>query len=250
MKFKSTYPTLKNKHSFKPVHLTVALLGCILALTSCTTNRALQEERAKQMIQEPSSSSFIPRTSNDLLRPGDEVTLLVFGHDQFDLETTITSASTLVIPLIGEISVSGYTKADLEKRLRRELANYIRDEITMTLSIRSMQNEMVSILGLVRNPSNYPVMGEASLIEVLSMAGGTSDEADLRNIQVYRTNSPTVMTIVDVPWHLENGSLDREELIIRPGDVILVPRKDNVVRELSFFLRDVVLLFGLFNTFR
>lgn len=222
----------------------------MLVLSSCSTNRALQEERARQAILDPSSIQSIPRSSNELLRPGDEVTLLVFGHEQFNLETTITSSSTLVIPLIGEITVSGYTKADLEQRLRRELATYIRDEITLTLSVRSMQNEMVSILGLVRNPSNYPVMGEATLIEVLSMAGGTTEEADLRNIRVYRTNSPTVMTLVDVPWHLENGSLEGEQLAIRPGDVILVPRKDNVVRELSFFLRDVVLLFGLFNTFR
>ena len=109
---------------------------------------------------------------------------------------------------------------------------------------------MISVLGSVRDPANYPIIGEASLFEVLSMAGGTAETADLRNIRVYRTNSPTIETIVDIPRHLEQGTLSDASLVIQPGDIILVPAKDNMVRELSFFLRDIVLLFGLFSTFR
>lgn len=146
--------------------------------------------------------------------------------------------------------VAGLNKEQFEQRIRRELRAFIREEITLTTSIRSRKNEMISVLGSVRDPANYPIIGQASLFEVLSMAGGTAETADLRNIRVYRTNSPTVEMVVDIPQHLENGTLSDPTLYIQPGDIILVPAKDNMVRELSFFLRDIVLLFGLFSTFR
>jgi hypothetical protein len=38
--------------------------------------------------------------------------------------------------------------------------------------------------------------------------------------------------------------------MVRPGDVVVVPRKENVVREVSEFLRDAFLLFGFFNIFK
>lgn len=191
-----------------------------------------------------------PGTTPARLQPGDEVTVLVFGYEEFDTQDVVSSQGTIVMPLVGELAVAGLTRTGLEGRVRRALREFIREEIVLTISVRNTSQDMVSVLGSVRDPSNYPVIGQASLFEVLSMAGGTLEDADLRNIRIYRHHSPATRTDVDLTWHLEQGQLDTSPLRIQPGDIILVPRKDNMVRELSFFLRDVVLLFGLFNAFR
>lgn len=234
-------------------------LSLLLVFQSCASQRTLSEQQAELIIQESASSHLkntgnpaivVAQQKNGRIQPGDEITLFVFGYEEFDTETLVSAQGTIVLPLAGEISVSGLTKEEFEARIRHELRSYIREEITLTTSIRNRKNEMVSVLGSVRDPANYPIIGEASLFEVISMAGGTAETADLRNIRVYRTNSPTVETIVDIPQHLENGTLSDASLVIQPGDIILVPSKDNMVRELSFFLRDMVLLFGLFSTFR
>ncbi len=239
-----------------------------MLLQACASQRSLSEQQAELLIMEAVTNPYQENLNRSelnrkgvysnpdekqkeiVIQPGDEITLFVFGYEDFDTETIVSAQGTIVLPLVGEFRVWGLTKEQFEIRVRKELRSFIRDEITLTTSIRSRKNEMISVLGSVRDPANYPIIGEASLFEVLSMAGGTAETADLRNIRVYRTNSPTIETIVDIPRHLEQGTLSDASLVIQPGDIILVPAKDNMVRELSFFLRDIVLLFGLFSTFR
>lgn len=235
----------------------LAVLGVVAltGATACSTPRLLEEEQAKALARNP--SAFEPEIRSDSgsdraprIQPGDEITVLVFGYEEFDTQGVVSSDGTLVMPLVGELQVAGLTRSGFEGRVRQALREFIREEIVLTVSIRNTSRDMVSVLGSVRDPSNYPVIGQASLFEVLSMAGGTLEDADLRNIRIYRQHSPLVQSQVDLTWHLEQGQIDSSPLRIQPGDIVLVPRKDNMVRELSFFLRDVVLLFGLFNAFR
>lgn len=233
----------------------LALLAVVMLAgsTGCSTPRLLEEEQARALVRNPSAFEPESRSATDSptrTQPGDEITVLVFGYEEFDTQGVVSSDGTLVMPLVGELQVAGLTRSGFEEKVRQALREYIREEIVLTVSIRNTSRDMVSVLGSVRDPSNYPVIGQASLFEVLSMAGGTLEDADLRNIRVYRQHSPLVQSRVDLTWHLEQGQIDSSPLHIQPGDIILVPRKDNMVRELSFFLRDVVLLFGLFNAFR
>lgn len=236
----------------KSTYLLFSIIAFLMLLQGCASQNTLSEKQAELLVQQDRQDSFIGsgNPSTLTIQPGDEITVFVFGYEEFDTESIVSAQGTIVFPLAGELQVAGLTKEQFDLKIRRELRSFIREEITLTTSIRSRKNEMISVLGSVRDPANYPIIGEASLFEVLSMAGGTAETADLRNIRVYRTNSPTVEIVVDIPQHLENGTLSDPSLAIQPGDIILVPSKDNMVRELSFFLRDIVLLFGLFSTFR
>ena len=47
---------------------------------------------------------------------------------------------------------------------------------------------------------------------------------------------------------MDKGTLESIP-IVRPGDIIYVPRNENVIRELSVFMRDVIFIFGFFELF-
>jgi protein involved in polysaccharide export with SLBB domain len=81
----------------------------------------------------------------------------------------------------------------------------------------------VSVLGEVRAPSLYPVEPGVSLIQLLTLAGGPTDRADLRKAQVIRENH--VFT-VDLESALAGSASGRVTLY--SNDVVYLPPKHNV----------------------
>jgi hypothetical protein len=82
------------------------------------------------------------------------------------------------------------------------------------------------------------------------MAGGPSEQADLRNVRIYRKPSGSMAELhnvtIDLTQYLDGGR-NNPAAIVYPGDVVYVPEEENVIRETSQFLRDIVLLFGIFR---
>lgn len=217
------------------------LLACY---SGCVPLNTVQEESAREM----ATSGIIPQTVDSLykIKPGDEIEILVWEQPGFNTTTTVSSAGTIVVPLIGELSIGGLTQDQIERELIRELSEYIRDDIILTVSIRNIDHMMVSVFGMVERSDNYQIVDEAPIFEVLSMAGGPSENADVRRIRIHRRDHNPHTHTLDLTHYLDSGMVDSTAMIY-PGDVVYVPRKENAVREMSDFLRDVVLLFGIFR---
>lgn len=182
------------------------------------------------------------------VRQGDQVDVTVWGYPEFNTSTIVKEGGMINIPLVGEIRAEGSSKEQLSERLQARLSQYIQGEIKISVSISSLTSQRVAVLGAVTRQENYPVVGEVSLIEILSSAGGATPESDLHRVKIIRFANSEEPTVVDVAELMENGATTALPMV-RPGDTVFVPKKENAVREFSDFLRDVVLLFGFFRVF-
>lgn len=190
------------------------------------------------------------RTDDYRITAGDQIEIAVWGYDEFNTERTVTGRGVIVVPLIGEVEARGQTKEEFTETLRDRLSEYIQGDINLSISITSAANNVVSVLGSVGRPDNYEILENASLFEVLSRAGGTTDDADLRNITIYRSGGGGGNPIkIDLTRYLRGSENPVSLTPVAPGDIVFVPREENIVRELSTFMRDVVLLFGMFRIF-
>lgn len=240
-KFQQTYMSLiKSKIFFGGI---LSLL--IIIFQSCATTQNGQEEYAQKML-ESSQSAPVPTDSTYKIGIGDEIEILVWEQPNFNTQTTVSNMGTIAIPLIGEIEASGLSHSEFKEEINKRLSEYIKGEINLTVSIRSTDSMLVSVFGMVTRPDNYPIGEQTSIFKVLSMAGGTSEEANIRNVRIYRKNSNPHYTTLDLTEYLDSGQQDATA-VVYPGDIVYVPRKENAVREVSEFLRDVVLLFGIFR---
>ena len=115
----------------------------------------------------------------------------------------------------------------------------------LTVTITSTLTQKVAVLGEVTKQQNYPLTTDATLIEVLSAAGGTTVDSDLRHVKILRRMKRQPID-VDLTWYMENGNLDAIP-IVHPGDTIFVPKKENIIRELSDFMREPIFIFGFFR---
>lgn len=229
----------------------LALFATILLQAGCGTSEYVAEK--KSVTATRSSSGSFRQVALEMERPpavikqGDQVDVTVWGYSEFNTKGIVNAEGMITIPLIGEVLAEGVTKDELIQVLRKALAEYVQGDPKITVSISTILNQKISVLGAVTRQDNYPVTSEISLIEILSTAGGASPEADLHHIKVLRSGKgdPLVMNLA---WYIENGRTD-ELPKIKPGDTVFVPKKENFVRQFSDFLRDAVLVFGFFRAF-
>lgn len=207
----------------------------------------MQEKEALSRLNSSTNSQYTASLDSSYrVNKGDEIEVLVWEEPKFNTNTRVSSRGTIAIPLIGEIQVHGLSLDQLKETIHQQLSQYIKGEINLTVSIRSSDNMQVSVLGMVTRPDSYSIEDETSIFRILSMAGGPNDQANIREVRVYRKNSNNSYTTLDLTKYLETGELGTA-IPVYPGDVVYVPRKKNYVREMSLFLRDVSLLFGLFS---
>lgn len=233
-----------NQHTYLyPITILVLILT-----QACTTTRELPSNSPPQTSVSVDLQA-LESENQYVIRPGDEIEILVWEQPSFNTLTTVSRLGTIAIPLVGEISVAGLTQAELKRDLEGKLAEYIRDEINLTISIRNTDTLIVSVLGMVENPDNYPVIDQTSIFRILSTAGGTTEDANLKKVKLYRLAGPEDYVTLDLFEYLETGQMNSSAILVRPGDIIYVPKKENAVREMSEFLRDVIILFGIFRVF-
>ena len=183
-----------------------------------------------------------------ILHQGDQIQLSVWGYPEFNSSGIVRENGMFTVPLVGDILAIGLTKEQFIERLQKKLGEYIQGEIKLSVTVMSIAMQKVAVLGTVTRQDNYSITADMSLLEILTLAGGTTPDSDLRHIKILRAgvNHPPIE--VDLTSLMESGNVDAIP-VIRPGDTVYVPKKENVVRDLSDFVRDAIFIFSFFRVF-
>lgn len=223
-----------------------------LILGGCTTVETAKEEEPPQQYspQQHSSSNYIQieeKSGAYVIQKGDEVELTVFGYPEFSAKTVVRDDGSITLPLVGDIRAEGITKDLLIENLKVKLGEFIKGEIKPTLTVTSPNLKKITVLGAVNHQDNFPAREELSLSEVLALAGGASLDSDLHRVKITRgeRSSDNAIT-VDMAGTMDEGDLNSLPTI-RPGDIVYIPKRENVVRDFSDFLRDAFFIFSFFR---
>ena len=78
------------------------------------------------------------------------------------------------------------------------------------------------MLGQVGKPGAFPLVGNESILQLLTRAGGLSVFANRSNIRVVRRDGDRVTEYIVDYDAIINGDL-KQDVLLRPGDRIIVP---------------------------
>ena len=153
---------------------------------------------------------------------GDVLKIVVFRDKELSNEYPIDARGYVQIPGLGVIQVAGLDPTEVTDRLKLALVErgFARPEISVQPLIR------VSVLGEVRSPNVYPVDPGTSLLQLLTVAGGPTDRAKLRDTRVIRDGHAFK---VDMESALEGSAAGR--IVLYSNDVIVVGRKKGLTSE-------------------
>ena len=199
-----------------------------------------------------------------VLGPDDEVSVQVLGSDEISSEPLrIGPHGYLSMPLAGRVAAAGKTLDQLEQLLRERLATYIR-EPRVSVGVARFRSRPVSVLGAVNRPGVHQVEGPKSLVEMLSLAEGISQDAGpwakitrlIKNgvipLESARTDVSGRFSVAEVRLSdLLEARRPELNIAVMPRDVIAVPRAEMVYviggvhRSGGFLLNDRESLTGL-----
>src|SRR6058998_3612131 len=116
---------------------------------------------------------------------GDRILLHVEGDSALSDTFTVVAGPALRLPDIGEISLAGVRRTDLEAHLTRELNRYIKDPVVTARALIR-----VSVAGEVTRPGFYAVPVDLVLPDALMLAGGATQRARVDRLLILRGDAP------------------------------------------------------------
>lgn len=240
-------------HHLQWIMLSTTIVLGLLA-SGCGTTQGSRVSDPEELT--PGATGRRDTRANDyIIQHGDQVLLSVFGFPEFNANTIVQESGTITLPLIGELQASGLTREQLTRQLVTKLGEYVKTKVIPSVTIVDAMSHRVVVLGSVGNQGNYQLAVPASPFQVLAMAGGPSKDADLSHVKVLRHGDPGNAVELDLSGYIgtdQGRSLNAPSNIplVSPGDMVIVPKEENIIRDFADLLRDAVLLFGLFALVR
>ncbi len=169
--------------------------------------------------------AYAPVGSNYIVAPGDEVKLNIWGYSEIRATLIVDRDGTLTLPQAGPVTVSGLTFAQMQKVIENAYRKIITDfEINITMG--KLHTITVYVTGHAANPGAYAISSMATLVDVLSQAGGPALSGTMRAIEIKRNNKK--IASFDLYKLLLNG--DRKgDIRLHEGDIIFIPTVGSLV---------------------
>lgn len=157
-----------------------------------------------------------------VIGPEDLLDISVFEVPDLRSTVRVQGDGTISLPLVGVLNVSGLTEAELESRISEALDDRYVKNPQVSVFIKEHESKKISVIGAVQKPGTYAVLGERSLVQIISQAGGLAPDAG-SDVLIIRngTAGESERLRVDVRRLLVEGE-PALNVSIRPGDVVHV----------------------------
>ena len=165
------------------------------------------------------------------LGPGDAIQVDIFNVPEYsgsNGQYEVLVDGTINMALIGTVRVEGLTISQLTGLLQQAYRPYLQRPELLTVKLLAKRPLQIGIAGEVRRPGSYTMggteSGPATIAQVIQLAGGITQSADIRQIQLRRRQlgRPDQLTTLDLAGLIQLGDLS-QDISLRDGDTIFIP---------------------------
>jgi len=166
--------------------------------------------------------------------PVAEVSSVIGAEDVLDVEVfdtpelstataRVTESGDVNLPVLGPVQVAGLSPNEAALKIETELKTRgIMLQPHVTVSIVESAPRGATLLGEVKSPGVYSVMGRRRLLDLIAMAGGLGPNAGKLVTIAHRDDPQHPEMVRLVPRAAQLGS--QQNPMIHPGDTIMVGR--------------------------
>lgn len=154
--------------------------------------------------------------------PGDVIEISVWKDPELSKQLVVPPDGNISFPLIGSINVTDLSVPDLRRAVAQKLSEFIPDA-TVTVILIEINNLKAYVIGKVNNPGEFPIDMDTNVMQILSKAGGLNPFASKGNIKILRQKSNKIDEIPFDYGQIEKGKNLEQNIILKAGDVIVVP---------------------------
>lgn len=206
-----------------------ALISCLLlsamawAQSGPAKSSAVSDHVTTTDAHAPASPSPIAHDDTFIIGKDDVLAINVWKEPEVSRSIPVRSDGKISLPLVGEIQAAGETPLKLEQSIATRLKNYI-EEPEVTVIVQQINSEKFNILGMVSKPGTYPLVGSATVLDAIALAGGFRDFAKQKSIYILRQNPDGTQTRLPFNYkEVIKGRSTAENVLLQPRDTVIVP---------------------------
>ncbi len=156
---------------------------------------------------------------------GDTLDVSLWGKIEATHQLAVDRDGSIIIPLIGKISVIGLTLDGARQSIQKEIDKRY-SNVRFDCNLATVEDIRVSILGEVKNPGAYSISPFARVVEAFAKSGGPSTEGSVAGIRLIRNGKQ--ISDFNTYDYLYKADQSRN-LRLKNDDTIFVPRMQKVV---------------------
>lgn len=202
-----------------------AILACCVLLSACASpglkpGGGVTAVAAKEL-PAPVRADLMSAQQPYYVGPFDELTIDVFGIEELsNREVQVDASGRVAFPLVGAIEASGKSPVEISNEIEAGLRErFVRDP-KVTVNLKKIVSQVVTVEGEVREPGLYPVIGRTSLLRAIATAKGTTEFSKLDDVVIFRTVQGQKYAALYNLKAIRSGSYPDPE--VYPNDIVMV----------------------------
>ena len=160
------------------------------------------------------------------LKPGDQVSLAMWGLVDQNITATVDTAGNIVVPGVGPVNVSGVPANQVNSVVQQAASSVYKNSVQLYATPSTVGVTNVYVAGQATKPGSYSGAANDNLITYLQRAGGPQFErGSYRDILIKRKGQ--TIGQLDLYAFLINGTLP--DVRLREGDMIVIGPQHPIV---------------------
>src|SRR6202171_3215041 len=159
-----------------------------------------------------------------LIGPGDSLHIFVFQNDELSATVPVRPDGKISTPLVEDMVAVGKTPSQLARDIEKSLAEYVKSPKVNVVVMGAMSVfSQVRVIGQVVHPQALPYRDGMTVLDAVLAVGGLSQFAGGNRAHLVRTDHGKNSEIKVKLDSLVNSGDMKQNLPLRPGDVLVVP---------------------------
>jgi polysaccharide export outer membrane protein len=201
----------------------VLLLAGSLAITpliiGCTSSAPLE------LPPTPSQASAKAIGNDYIIGPGDVLEVFVWRNPELTVSVPVRPDGKISTPLVENMVAIGKTPQQLARDMEVVIAEYVRSpKVNIIVTTAASAFSLVKVVGQVAHPQALPYREGMTVLDAILAVGGLGQFASGNRARIVRVEKGQQTTIHVKLADLVNSGDVRENMPLKPGDVLVVPQ--------------------------
>ena len=197
-------------------------LCSFLVILQCIPLAGAQEAPAQKKEVSPKTTASTPADADYKIGPQDVIRIDVWKEPDISRTIPVRPDGKISLPLLNDVQASGLTTMELAASLRESFSKYLNNP-QVTVTVTEINSRRVYITGEVNHAGALPLLPNMTVLQALASGGGFTQFAKLKNIYVLRTENGKQVKHPFNYKEVVKGNLAEQNILLEPGDVIVVP---------------------------
>jgi len=173
--------------------------------------------------------SITPKKRSELLMPGDQLEITLYEklpvsqEKRIEMKRIDDNGSIFIYPL-GNQNIAGLTLLEARELIEQSMKPFIITPFCEITIIKKEYEPHVFVFGEAMKPGSFPIKSGDRLLDVLSLTGGTTQNAFKSSIKLVRLHGDSVIVMsVDLGSIVKHGHIE-SNIVMQDQDILYIPK--------------------------